>query len=223
MLELIKAAGYRGWVVMMDEIELVANYGIVQRARSYAQLTRWMGHATDEKCPGLVVVGTVTADFASVVLDQKEDRDKAAARLRASGRPGDILAADQAETGMMLLERGPRQLAEPDDTMLTNLHRQLKDIHSQAYNWEAPDIDPGIGLGGRRRIRTFVRRWINEWDLRRLYPDSEPDMEETPLQFRYEEDRALEQPASDHSDPDAIRDGEGPGYELSPSPESTPD
>ena len=223
LLELIKAAGYRGWVVLMDEIELVANYGILQRARSYAELTRWMGQATDEKYPGLVVVGTITADFASVVLDQKEDRDKATPRLRARGREADILAAARAETGMRLLERGPSQLAEPDDTMLVNLHRQLKDIHSQAYNWEAPDIDLGIGLGGRRRIRSFVRRWINEWDLRRLYPDMEPDMEETPLRFRYEEDRTLEQPASDHSDPDAIRDGEGPGYELSSNPESTPD
>ncbi len=223
LLELIKAAGYRGWVVLMDEIELVANYGVLQRARSYAELTRWMGQATDEKYPGLVVVGTITADFASVVLDQKEDRDKAAPRLRARGRDADILAAARAETGMLLLERGPRQLAEPDDTMLANLHRQLKDIHSQAYNWDAPDIDPGIGLGGRRRIRSFVRRWINEWDLRRLYPNSEPDMEETPLQFRYEEDRTLEQPASDDSNSDTIKDNEGPGYELNPGPESSPD
>ena len=29
----------------------------------------------------------------------------------------------------------------------------------------------------------FVRRWINEWDLRRLYPESEPDIEETELDF----------------------------------------
>ena len=50
------------------------------------------------------------------------------------------------------------------------------------------------------RIRSFVRRWINEWDLRRLYPESEPDIEVTELQLRYGEDRALEQPASDDLD-----------------------
>ena len=38
VLELVKAAGYRGWIVLIDEIELVANYSVLQRARSYAEL-----------------------------------------------------------------------------------------------------------------------------------------------------------------------------------------
>ena len=203
VLELVKAAGYRGWVILMDEIELVANYSVLQRARSYAELTRWMGQATDEKYPGLAVVGTVTADFASFVLNQKEDRDKAAPRLRARHRDADTLAAARAETGMRLIERGQRLLAEPDNEMLSNLYHRLKDIHSEGYNWDAPDIDHGIGTGGRRRIRSFVRRWINEWDLRRLYPDSEPDIEETELQFSREEDTTLERPTLDDLEPPA--------------------
>ena len=210
VLELIKAAGYRGWVILMDEIELVANYSVLQRARSYAEITRWMGQAADEKYPGLVVVGTVTADFASVVLDQKEDRDKAAPRLRARQRDADTLAAARAETGIRLIEREQRLLTEPDDKMLSNLYNQLKTIHSEGYSWDAPDIDHGIGAGGRRRIRSFVRRWINEWDLRRLYPDSEPDIEENELQFRYEEDTALEQTASDDPDPGIVRESGTP-------------
>ncbi len=200
VLELVKAAGYRGWVVLMDEIELVANYSVLQRARSYSELTRWMGQADDEKYPGLVFVGAVTADFASFVLDGKEDRDRAAPRLRARGREGDNLAAARTETGIRLIEQGQRLLAEPDDTMLSNLYSQLKSIHSQAYNWDAPDIDSHIGQGGRRRIRPFVRRWINEWDLRRIYPDLEPEMEETELEFRYKEDLELERPSSDDAE-----------------------
>ena len=43
VLELIKAAGYNGWVILLDEIELVANYSVLQRARSYAELARWDG------------------------------------------------------------------------------------------------------------------------------------------------------------------------------------
>ena len=85
-LELIKAAGYRGWVVLMDEIELVANYSWLQRARSYAELARWMGQAAGEKYPGLVVVGTTAADFAEEILNRMEDRDKVVPRLRARGR-----------------------------------------------------------------------------------------------------------------------------------------
>ncbi len=210
LLELIKAAGYAGWVVLMDEIELVANYSVLQRARSYAELARWMGQSSGEEYPGLVLVGTVTADFASVVLDEKEDRDKAAPRLRARQREEDNIAAARAETGMRLIERGVHALAEPDEAMLSDLYNQLRAIHSEGYNWAAPDIEHGIGRGGRRRIRSFVRRWINEWDLRRLYPESEPDIEETPLEFWYDEDTTLEQASSDDSGPRSVRENSEP-------------
>jgi hypothetical protein len=193
----------------MDEIELVANYSILQRARSYAELARWMGQAADEEFPGLVLVGTVTGDFASVVLDQKEDRDKAVPRLRARQRDEDNIAAARAETGIRLIDRGVRALAEPDDDMLSNLYNRLRTIHSEGYNWTAPEINHGIGQGGRRRIRSFVRRWINEWDLRRLYPESEPDIEETELTFSYEEDTALEHAPSDDHEPKAVRETDG--------------
>ncbi len=213
VLELVKAAGYRGWVVLMDEIELVANYSVLQRARSYAELTRWMGQAAGEIYPGLVFVGTVTADFASFVLDQKEDRDKAAARLRARGKEAENLAAARCETGMRLIERGQRILAEPDDTMLSGLYSQLRSIHSHAYDWNAPDIDSNILRGGRRRIRPFVRRWINEWDLRRLYPDIEPEMEETELEFHYQEDRELEESSLDDPERTGVNEDDGLGRE----------
>ena len=197
VLELIKAAGYNGWVILLDEIELVANYSVLQRARSYAELARWIGRTPEEKYPGLVVVGTMTADLPVVVLDDKEDRDKAAPRLRARGREADILTAVRAEAGMQLLEHGVRNLAEPDGDMLLNLYGQLKAIHSQAYGWEAPEIDHDIGRGSTGRIRSYVRRWINEWDLRRLFPETEPEIEETELTFSRAEDTTLERAHSE--------------------------
>ncbi len=197
VLELIKATGYKGWVILLDEIELVANYSVLQRVRSYAELARWMGRTPEEKYPGLVVVGTMTTDLPVVVLDDKEDRDKAVPRLRARGREADILTAARAEAGMQVLEHGVRNLAEPEGSMLLNLYGQLKAIHSEAYGWEAPDISHDIGRGSTGRIRSYVRRWINEWDLRRLYPDTEPEIEETELTFRYEEDTTLEQAHSE--------------------------
>ena len=199
VLELIKAAGYRGWVVLMDEIELVSQYSVLQRARSYAELARWMGQAADENYPGLVLVGAMSVNFPSIVLDEKEDRDKAAVRLRARQRDEDNIAAARAETGMRLIERGVVPLDQPDDDMLYDLYEHLQTIHSDAYTWAAPDIRHGIGQGGRRIIRSFVRRWINEWDLRRLFPESEPDIEETEFKLNYDEDKDLEQASQDRS------------------------
>ena len=210
VLELIKAAGYFGWVILLDEIELVANYSRMQRARSYAELARWLGQAPDEKYPGLVVVGTIAADFSQEVLEQKEDRDKAAPYLRARGQE---VAADRSEIGLRIINQGGHVLGEPKEELLFDLYRKLKQMHSQAYNWDAPDINREIGGGVRRAIRPFVRQWINEWDLRRLYPALEPDMEVTDLPTGNDEDTSYEKPPSEDLDPPGIRDEGGPDYE----------
>ena len=44
----------------------------------------------------------------------------------------------------------------------------------------------------RRAMRSYVRRWINEWDLKRLYPGAEVHTEEQELHVDYGEDHVLE-------------------------------
>jgi hypothetical protein len=44
-------------------------------------------------------------------------------------------------------------------------------------------------------MRSDVRRWVNEWDLKRLYPGAELSMdEEREIRPTYEQDYSLEQP-----------------------------
>jgi len=44
----------------------------------------------------------------------------------------------------------------------------LKQLHSAAYNWNAPDVIwPEVGQA--TPMRTYVRAWINAWDVRRIY------------------------------------------------------
>ena len=92
-IELIKGAGYRGWVILLDEIELIGSYSILQRGRSYAELARWMGQDVNEAYPSLVVVGTVTDDFASYIISPdgaKKDHDYMGPKLQASSRYSSI-------------------------------------------------------------------------------------------------------------------------------------
>ncbi len=195
--ELIKGAGYKGWVVLLDEIELVGSYSLLQRAKSYAELTRWMGHASDEKYPGLVVVGTVTDDFESAVLGNlgKQDLTNAAQRLRSSNLP---LLAARAETGMRILQREAIPLAQPSEEDLNATVERLRQIYTAAYDWEAPKLEVKIGgAGHQNRMRYKVRSAINEWDLLRLCPGSQPDIEETEYQNVYEENSDLEKEAKD--------------------------
>lgn len=46
----------------------------------------------------------------------------------------------------------------------------------------------------RRQMRSYVRRWVNEWDLRRLYPGAELSTEEEQgMGPTYEQDESLEE------------------------------
>lgn len=190
--ELIKGAGCKGWVVLLDEIELIGSYSLLQRGRSYAELARWLGKAVNQKCPGLVVVGTVTSDFASVIIspDGKKDGDYVRPKMLSS-KYNDVAA--RADTGMRLLERECMPLSSPDDSDVRETVDRLRQIYSAAYGWDAPvlNLETG-GAGYRNRMRYKVRSSINEWDLRRLYPDSKPETEETEYHPTYAEDRDLE-------------------------------
>ena len=205
VVELIKAAGYKGWVVLLDEIELVGSYSILQRGRSYAELSRWLGQTTDEAYPGLVVVGTVTGDFASAIISpdgEKKDRDYVAAKLAT--RHSEKI--DRAESGMSLLERTCMPLNEPSLDDVQKTVNRLQEIYSAAYDWKAPEQAGRTGGAGIwRRMRYQVRAAINEWDLRRLYPDSRPETEGDEFRPTYEENVDLERESKDHADDDGQR------------------
>ena len=193
-IELINAAGYRGWVVLIDEIELIGSYSILQRGRSYAELSRWMGQAVGENYPGLVVVGTVTDDFASAIISpdgDKKDRDYIRPKLEANNRYSNIAA--RAETGMNLLERGCETLRSPTDDDVNATVEKLRQLYSDAYGWDAPGLTGNAGGAGfQGRMRYKVRAAINEWDLLRLKPGTKPDTEIDEFIPVYEENADLE-------------------------------
>ena len=197
--ELIRGAGYRGWVVLLDEIELVGQYSLLQRARSYAELARWLGQGSGESCPGLVVVGTVTTDYAlaniSPEASSKKDRDYAGQRLRARGDDG---GAARAETAMRLLERECTPLSTPEEADVNDTLNTLRYIYSKAYGWDAPVLETrGAVAGYQQRMRYRIRSAINEWDLLRLYPDSSPETEGREFSHRYVEISDLETQSKD--------------------------
>ncbi len=191
-IELIKGAGYKGWVVLLDEIELVGSYSLLQRGRSYAELARWQGQAVNEVFPGLIAVGAVTDDFASAIIspDGKQDRDYVAPKL-AGSRHAD--AAPRAETGMRLLETKCIPLNAPTEDGVKATIGKLREIYSEAYGWNAPPLTGkagGVGTYGQMRYK--VRAPINEWDLLRLVPGSSPDTVAEEFRATYEEDSDLE-------------------------------
>lgn len=164
---LIAAAGYSGWVLLADELELLARYSFKARAHAYAELARWTGRLRGQRCPGLVAVFAITQDFATLVPQQRNDLERIPGRLRATESEADSALADAAEIGMRLIERDRVPLSPPDPRHLDQLRERLRQLHGLAYDWSPPPLDVGERTTSTR-MRQYVRRWINAWDLVRL-------------------------------------------------------
>lgn len=193
MARMIRGAGYKGWVVLLDEIELIGFYSILQRARSYAELAKWMGRASDRDS-GLITVGAVTDDFASVVISaegRKKDVDKVPPRLGQSMRW--VSLVPHAERGMRLLQEHCMQLEFPDREDMNRSMENLRMLYSDAYDWNAPpEESTGVrGVGFQRRMRYKVRAAINSWDLQRLGLDV-TQTETEDFEYTFDESDALD-------------------------------
>jgi hypothetical protein len=190
---LMQAAGHVGWVVLLDEVELIGRYTSLQRAKSYAEVARWVRGDRDDVGAPMCAVLTTVDDFETQVLVGKSDVDLIPKRLRAKGTAEDELLAAQAEAGMRIIEREQLQLQPPGREELDRTYNQLKRIHSEAYGWEPPDV-AGLEQLPSNRMRQYVRAWINEWDLRRLDPGYQPEISVAGLDVDLGTDSELEGP-----------------------------
>jgi hypothetical protein len=199
LARLFVAAGFQGWVVLFDEVELIGRYTLLQRAKSYAELANWLLPDVDDPASPLVTVAAMTDDFDAAVLTERNDRQQIPEKLRAKQAPQWDAIAARAETGMRLIERDMLLLRQPDDAELGDAYHRLKALHAQAFGWAAPDV-VGLERLGATRMRQYVRAWINEWDLVRLDPAFTPQTEVAVLATSYAEQPDLDADADARQD-----------------------
>jgi hypothetical protein len=193
LARLFVAAGYQGWLLLFDEVELIGRYSLLQRARSYAELPWWLGTDPEDPSSPLLAVMAMTDDFDAAVLTGKGDLEQLPRKLRDKQSSQWDEIAGRAEAGMRLIDRHMVLLEPPDAAELDRAYTTLKTLHSEAFGWAPPDV-AGLERLGATRMRQYVRAWINEWDLVRLDPSFRPDTEVRDIQVPYSDRPDLEQP-----------------------------
>jgi hypothetical protein len=185
---LFQAAGYGGWCILIDEVELIGRYSALQRAKSYAEICRWLGFDNAVGVPGIVSVATITDDFKDQVLYGRLDQEKAPAALRGRGLEE---PARLAEIAMRRLERGFPYLSPPGEDRLHRSLDRVRHLYAESYSWPAEAADIGERRAGST-MREFIKAWITVWDIRRIYGESDQVETET-LAPDYQEGPELEQ------------------------------
>jgi P-loop Domain of unknown function (DUF2791) len=189
--KLLAATGSAGWVILFDEVELIGRYSLQQRAKSYAEIARWVRGDHDQRGAPIAAVLAMTDDYEAAVITGRNDRELVPAKLRAKETPEATALAAAAQAGMRIIDREMELLAPPDEAELQHVYAQLKELHGEVFGWQPPDI-AGLERLGATRMRQYVRAWINEWDLLRLDPSYRPETEMLAVSSNYREDPDLE-------------------------------
>jgi hypothetical protein len=173
--ELLAGAGYAGWVLLLDELELLAAFSLRARAESYAAIARLLGYDPACTIPGIFAVAAGTSDLNTVVFDFRRDQEKIPQRL--GDRLRDLMPAAQAGMDLLRPSSSARmELLPQDESALRRTHAKIRELYELAYHWMPPDGQPDIGEQSIR-MRQYVRRWITEWDLTRMDSTYQPDIE----------------------------------------------
>lgn len=187
LAQLFRAAGFAGWVVLIDEVELIGRYGAVQRAGAYAELGRWLGLPPGETAPGIVVAAAIAEDFDRAVIQARQDDERVPERLRLRGLPRQ---ADLADAALAAIRRAP-VLSRPDEAELRRHAVVVQRCYALAYGWDAPpaSLQP---REARRTMRHHIRGWIIDWDMQRLY-GATAGLAEHGEHYSYTEDATLDE------------------------------
>ncbi len=190
---LMQAAGYAGWILLIDEAELIGRYAVNQRAKSYAEVARLMNMIDGQLLPGLGTVIALTNDFREEILEKKGDSVKLLEKLRNKQTEADRVLADKAELGMSLLQSQRIPLGQPSLEMIQEVHQIVRGLHLKGHGWrmweDASEELPTIVAG--TSMRKYVKSWVTEWDFSRLYPGEGCEIEVSPWKPSYDEPQEI--------------------------------
>jgi hypothetical protein len=179
LARLLKKMGYRGWMVLFDEGESIAQTRITSRSKSYALLHELI--CPDTASPGLFPVFAFTHDFFTLVADEPYERTRAPrgrkSDLAASGRENNPPAPERIPCFARNYHKAWKQhlnihpLQDLSARDWQDLIHRLVILHGNAYAWE-PDKESleqeaarVLSRHGRAESRMKLRVLVNHLDL----------------------------------------------------------
>lgn len=160
--------GYAGWVILIDELELIRLQGPVSRGKAYAELAFWMGLDPQRPLSNVVTVGAVTDDFVHVYLNQdiESDRTLIPNRLRSTDSNFDL--AIPAEIGMdFLIQQDANTTQRLTLRRASEVQTAIRQQYALALACSPSEITITAPEVRKLPIRTMIRKWITYWDLER--------------------------------------------------------
>jgi hypothetical protein len=162
---LVQVKGYRGWVLLFDEAELIGKLGLGGRAKAYANTERFLSRQGG--LSATVSVFSFAASFYSEVIERRDEEFKAPAWHTRRGHSPEAEAAGRALEAIQQAE----SLPVLNRDQLAAIMQQIVEVHSTAYQWQSPlqghellervvTVRPEADTRLRTRIRMAIH-WLD--------------------------------------------------------------
>lgn len=165
----LKCAGFEGWVILIDEVELIGRLGKQARLKAYRNLHWLLNWSGRMKYP-MYVVGAAASRLQDDLWYGKTDDDRTIMPELALARYGEEDARNM--TSFFSRAIGPDSMSIPPagQKELVELLDSIAALHGHAYGWTpAFHGEEILRHLGAKPARTHVRAALEYLDLQMLY------------------------------------------------------
>ncbi len=172
MADAIKLCGYKGWIILVDELELIGRLGVFGRLKAYRNLAWLLNWASGMKYPIYTLAAAATRLQDDIWYGgDKDDRttmpSAAEQRFGVEARRELEIFFEQAISADSLV------VAPVDGNSLLAMLDALVDIHGTAYDWlSILDTHALVAELGSQPIRTYVRAVLEALDIKYVYNET---------------------------------------------------
>ncbi|MEN9216643.1 MAG: DUF2791 family P-loop domain-containing protein, partial [Gloeomargarita sp. HHBFW_bins_162] len=169
MVDILNWCGYPGWVILIDEVELIARLGKVARMQAYHNLY-WLLNWSGEQTFPIYMVGGVAQSLMDLWRNpQGRNQLPDATLIPELARERNNSYSESAMTTFFRYAQDPElcpSIEQINRNQLKELLMEITKIHGISYNWQPEiNVDKIIDAIGNAPLRTHIRGLLETLDM----------------------------------------------------------
>lgn len=175
LADVVRWCGYKGWVILIDEVELIARLGKLGRLHAYRNL-HWLLNWEDDMPYPIYLLGAAAKGLQTLWIgdaDRRRRPDRETIPELAKGRLNGEASKQLSRFFEFALGDDHNLIIEPLARKdVFPLLKRLVELHGRAYAWNPPSDEWVLELISRlpddTKLRTYIRYLIEALDQKLL-------------------------------------------------------
>lgn len=172
MADAIRLCGYKGWIILIDELELVGRLGAVSRLKAYRNLNWLLNWSGGMEYPIFTLAAAAQNLQDEIWFSQKANKkgDRTLMPEMAMSRLGPKAKAEMVNFFETAIKDTSISMKPMREDELAAFLERLVLLHGTAYEWEAAlDVRELISHIGSAPVRTHIRGALEALDIQYVY------------------------------------------------------